>query len=107
MTKKIEPNHWVVASQTYPKTNDPDYHYCEWRLESDKGYKKKKDAQREGVRIRQNAELFMNWGSDDDDSSCDEWNTYEMGEQNYDDDEDQTIMVIRYSDYLKMSGKSS
>ena len=53
------------------------------------------------------AELFMNWPSDDDDSSFDEWNTYEMGEQNYDDDEDQTIMVIRYSDYLKMSEKSS
>ena len=50
--------------------------------------------------------LKSSWGSDDD-SSCDEWNTYEMGEQNYDDDEDQTIMVIRYSDYLKMSGKSS
>lgn len=103
---KIEPNHWVVVSRTYPKAGP---FYVELRLESGKGYKKKKDAIKEGIRIRNNACLFLNWPSDEeDDSSCDEWDTSEFMEPlNYDDDETQTISIIRYCEYLKHSRKSS
>ena len=46
---KIEPNHWVVVSRTYPKEYDAEPFYVELRLESGKGYKKKKDAIKEGI----------------------------------------------------------
>jgi hypothetical protein len=44
----------------------------------------------------------MNWGSDDEDDAAlsrDEWCTYECAEQNYDDDEEQAIMVMKLSEY--------
>jgi len=47
-------------------------------------------------------ELLANWGSDDKDDatlSRDEWCTYECAEQNYDDDEEQAIMVMKLSEY--------
>ena len=95
---------WIVASMTYPKHSTESYNYCEWRLESKEGvgFATKKSAIKEAIEIRKGACLFMNWGSDDEDDAAlsrYEWCTYECAEQNYDDDEEQAIMVMKLSEY--------
>jgi len=47
----IDLNHYVVVSCTYPKNPTPSYDYNEWDLKSI-GFEKKKDAVREGIRVR-------------------------------------------------------
>ena len=86
--KTIDLNHYVVVSCTYPKNPTPLYDYNEWDLKSI-GFEKKKD----GIRVRDRDELFMNWNGvdfdykveddedwpesdvDDEDIKCDEWHT--------------------------------
>ena len=98
---------WIVASVTYPKHQDGDddsYNYSEWRLESPqgKGYKNKKDAIKKAIKIRKSADLFMDWEDDDDEDlslSRAKWSTWDMAEENFDDDESQSIMVMKKSKY--------
>lgn len=100
---------WIIASVTYPKHCDGDdddnsYDYSEWRLESPQGtgYKNKKDAIKKAIKIRTSADLFMNWEDDDDEDwslSRDTWSTWDMAEENYDDDKSQVILVMKRSEY--------
>ena len=116
--KTIDLRHYVVVNCTYPKNPTPSYDYNEWDLKSI-GFEKKRDAVREGIRVRDHDELFMNWNGDDfdckveddedwpesdiddEDIKCDEWHTYEIGSPNYADDEGRSIHVMLYRAFLR------
>ena len=92
---------YVVVSLYCPKHSSDTYNYNEWKLEEpSKGFTTKRAAIKRAIQVRKDAELFMNWGSDEEeDMERTEWTTCEMMDPNYDDDEEQVIMVMRRSEY--------
>ena len=68
---------YVLVSLCYPKHSSDTYDYSEWKLEEpSKDFTSKRAAIKRAIQVRKDAEMFMNWGFDEEeDTERSEWAT--------------------------------